>query len=277
MRKILFIIIITLTSALGAQEIEHIATINWQTGIITVIATYHGEYSPLLRLNAEKKLDSYIDSFFKDKVFTMQYDSYRTIQDIAIENPKILSALSDLGLNGEKTKSKMGDNLSSMEITYKFHLFPDIVNMFIKHTDPQPIYPTLTYTPSAAYTGIIILVNTPLPVHGEYTEDTLIPSLFPRFFDEQMRSIFTYRNCSPEALKKWGPVMYTADFNEDSYRGRIGAAPIYMSAKAIFGTDRTDIILFQEDTDKLLANEHNIELLKQGKTVIIIVDNTETE
>lgn len=261
-----------ISAVLQAQDITHLSGVNWTEGKLSITAVYHGGYSPLLRTNGEKMLDSYIDTFFKEQLLALQYDSYRTVQDLAVSEPELMDRLSDLGLRGIKESSRMADNLTSLEVTYTFRLFPDIIDLFIRHPAAEVPHPLLSFVPTAHFTGIIIVIPGKMPVHGEHGEADFTRSLFPKIFDEKMRPVFTANMADPASLRKWGPLLFTTDTDEDKFRDRTGYFPLYICAKELFGTARTDIVLFQYDADRILASAHNIDLLKNGKAAVIILE-----
>ena len=273
--KNLVAILLLLSTGLQAQTIEHSFGIDWRTATITITAVYADKYSPLLRANGEKTLDGYIDSFFKTQILELNYDSYRKLKDLALIEPGIMNRLNDLGLRGEKISTKMSKGMDSLEVSYRFRLYPDVIDIFIKHKLPSLPYPLLSFAPSANYSGILIVADGELPVHGEYVNDELQPSLLPKIFDEDMRPIYTYNVAGPQALRKWGPVMFADAIDEDGFINRIGQYPLKVSAIGIFGDNRSDIVLRNGDAERILANEHNINLLRDAKIVIIILPEAE--
>ena len=117
---------------------------------------------------------------------------------------------------------------------------------------------------------LVIYAGIPLDVHGTYVKKFLNPALFIKIYDEDMNVIIEKGKMSPEYLKKWGSVAYTDDFNESSYRVRIGKKPLRTIAKGIFGTNYTDIILSDKVIEKLWSTKKNSKILEEGRILVII-------
>jgi hypothetical protein len=129
----------------------------------------------------------------------------------------------------------------------------------------------LTWAPSAEFSGLVIYAADELPIQGEPNSDEefLKPAMFPRIYDENMRLIAEVKMVEPEFLKQWGIVGYSKDTNEAPFLERIGRTPLRTSAVRLFGTNRTDIIIPLEIANKLLQNDHNLDLISQGRILII--------
>ena len=127
----------------------------------------------------------------------------------------------------------------------------------------------LGYSPSRAYTGILIYAGDELPVRGERVSGKLRPCLFPRIYDEDMRIVLERGKVDPEVLAERGPVGY-ARATTTKAEDRIGEDPLRIMAVAVFGTNRTDVILSREDADRIFALPENRELVRQGKVLVVL-------
>jgi hypothetical protein len=95
------------------------------------------------------------------------------------------------------------------------------------------------------------------------------PALFPRLFDENMSVILEKGMCAPEALAAWGMVGYATSLDDPVVLQRAGALPLRLVARGVFGDNSTDIVIPTEAALQLLTLQQNIELLREGKVVII--------
>ena len=73
-----------------------------------------------------------------------------------------------------------------------------------------------------------------------------------------------------EIAKKIGVVSYHYSSDEKLYSQRIGNDPLRITAKKIFGINRTDPVISTKDALKILSVPENKELLRQGKVVILL-------
>ena len=89
-----------------------------------------------------------------------------------------------------------------------------------------------------------------------------------------MNLIYEKNIVEPSRAKKQGIVLYTGTLDESMYRDRIGTEPLRIIARGVFGDNRTDPIISNEDAERILAKSENIELLRQGKIVIVCDKDT---
>ncbi len=75
--------------------------------------------------------------------------------------------------------------------------------------------------------------------------------------------------CSPEALAQWGKVGYSQAIDDPSLDLRVGALPLRLAARGVFGSASTDIVISTEGARQLLALPENIALLREGRIVIV--------
>lgn len=57
--------------------------------------------------------------------------------------------------------------------------------------------------------------------------------------------------------------------DESAYRDRIGANPLRVIARGVFGQNRTDPIISLSDSAQILSRPENLKLLQEGRIVII--------
>ena len=63
---------------------------------------------------------------------------------------------------------------------------------------------------------------------------------------------------------------YTYSYDLTKIGERIGMYPLRTMAYKVYGKNRTDLILPDEAVKKLISSEHNRDLLRQGRVVIIL-------
>ena len=89
-----------------------------------------------------------------------------------------------------------------------------------------------------------------------------------------MNLIYEKNIVDPDQAKKHSIVLYTGTLDDSEYRDRIGTEPLRIIARGVFGDNRTDPIISNEDAERILAKKENIELLRQGKIVIVCDKDT---
>ena len=85
-----------------------------------------------------------------------------------------------------------------------------------------------------------------------------------------MNIIYEKNSADPQIVIESGLVSYDYSNNTDRYSARIGNDPLYIKATEVYGINRTDPVIKRTDALKILTIPENVELLKQGKVVILL-------
>ena len=97
-----------------------------------------------------------------------------------------------------------------------------------------------------------------------------MPALLPEIYDTNFRPILEQDMIDPAAIERWGVAHYTDQTNPDAWRERAGTQPLRIMARRAFGIIPTDVMISPEDADRILASDHNRNLLRDGRVVIIV-------
>lgn len=222
------------------------------------------------RLEAERKVDRDLPGLAKNTIFSLQVDSYRTVRDTIMDGSLDAEQLVALDGTATRLESILSRDMRSLLTVYEFPL-DSVGALYVTYTEPIPAPEALSYSPSRVHTGIVIVATGKLPVHGDRVSEQLRPCLFPRIFDEGMRLLLAKDRVDPDVVRAHGELGYASSIPEDD---RTGDDPMLIQAVAIFGTDRTDLIISRADADSILELPENRALLRQGK-VTIILDRSE--
>lgn len=221
------------------------------------------------RNRSEQLITESIPQIFLQAMLDFRVSSLHSAEDVFVAEPEIFHKLISLAENRKNEFSILSKNLTYLENTYIFPIYPDLVEIFYDGTTADTPEPLLTQYKTGRYSGLIIYVPEKLPLYKKSREGSLEPALFPRIFDEDMNLIVDKNTIIPHRIKKSGLVQYTRDFNEDPYLERVGLSPLRTIAIGIFGTNNTDIIISREAADKIRGNEENIKTISQGRILII--------
>jgi hypothetical protein len=223
---------------------------------------------PSGRGEAERMIERDLPLILKEAVLGLPVDSRRSVEaciDDGTLVPDDLLGLADDVVPGTAAFSK---NLRLFHADYSLPL-EAVAALFIHHRTALLPDAPLEYRPTRDFTGIVIYAQGPLPVHGERATEALRPCLFPRIYDETMKVLLERNTVAPESLAAWGELGYATSLDAAARR-RVGDDPIRVDATAFFGTDRTDILLSQEDALKILASPANRGLLAAGRVIVIV-------
>ena len=250
---------------------------NWETAQIdskiTIDLNKSGLYLPTDRNAAIRLIQQNRSSLLKNAYLSILVDSSHRLGSYLAEEKISLTDINTVINNGKSTAPVLSQELQTA-IVYHQNPLQELANLFVKHNAPYtPSFFPLG-TASKVYTGILIDARGQLPVHGEYSSEQLNPCLFPKIWNKNMNLIYEKNIVEPSRAKKQGIVLYTGTLDESMYRDRIGTEPLRIIARGVFGDNRTDPIISNEDAERILAKSENIDLLRQGKIVIVCDKDT---
>lgn len=245
---------------------------NWETAQvdskITIDLHKSGLYLPTDRNAAIRLIQQNRSSLLKNAYLSILVDSSHRVGTYLAEEKISLTDINSVINNGKSTAPVLSQELQNA-IIYHQNPLQDMAKLFVKHNAPYaPSFFPLG-TASKVYTGILIDARGQLPIHGEYSREKLNPCLFPKIWNTNMNLIYEKNMVDPHQAKQQSIVFYTGTLDESKYRDRIGTEPLRIIARGLFGDNRTDPIISNDDAERILAKKENIELLRQGKIVIV--------
>jgi hypothetical protein len=261
----------------GQQKITYTSQIDWDNGAILLnvfctAVTTTGSFSPKVRHDAERVVIYRLPTIALDALSNIIVDSANTISNYYEQDSSLRQRLNDYVLTAQLTNSQFTTDFKTIRLDYSFAFYGEkgLFALFTYHKAPFPLYHTLGQTiTSSAFTGIVIYAKGEHAAYGKQGKVKLAPSFFPRLYDEEMNLILGKEMCDPEAVKKWGLVAVTTSLDLAPYTARIGAFPMKIMLRKVYGINNTDLIISMENAAQLLTVKQNKELLRQGKIVII--------
>ena len=250
---------------------------NWETAQvdskITIDLNKSGLYLPTDRNAAIRLIQQNRSSLLKNAYLSILVDSSHRIGNYLAEEKISFTDINTVINNGKSTAPILSQELQTA-IIYHQNPLQELANLFVKRNAPYTPSFFPFGTASKVYTGILIDARGQLPVHGEYSSEQLNPCLFPKIWNKNMNLIYEKNIVDPDQAKKHSIVLYTGTLDESEYRDRIGTEPLSIIARGVFGDNSTDPIIRNEDAERILAKKENIELLRQGKIVIVCDKDT---
>ena len=280
MKKILFIITLTfcinLTLFANNSEntsLESTSKINWITKEFVSELSLDVEKANIKMPSGKKiasaKIKSNMPKLIQPPLLSLFADSNSTLSDMVISNRLNLDKIYNFIMNGYKTTDVFRNN--AKEIFTTNYLNINLLNKeLIRHNFSSEVEKPIEIVPSRAYTGIIIDARGELPVHGEYVKSESYPCFFSQIFDDEMNILYEKNFVEPNIIEQNGLVDFHYSDNIADYEKRIGSDPLYIKAVQVYGRNRTDPIIKRKDALKILTVPENVELLKQGKVVILL-------
>lgn len=233
---------------------------------------------PSGRFRAEDILRESFPSLIRPSLLSVRVDSNSTVKDLVDRGSLSLEELDTAVLGARKVPPSLSADLSRMTGRYTVFL-RDLAALFTRHRRaveaPRPLIPV----PRADYTGILIIADEELPVHGRRLSAFTEPCLFPKIWDSEMNLVYE-RNMFDPALKT-ARLMVRYAARESVFRptpsgldadieALIGPNPLRIIAGEAFGITPTDPVIAREDALKILSSENNRRLLNEGRVVLVL-------
>lgn len=267
---LLILTVSTLTSQ--AQTFESDFEIFWPENMLVInvrAPLVEGQVLPVRRLQTENLVKQNLSEITLRAVSHIVVDFQGTIWDYALQSPSLYAYL--LTLNEKLILDFSRSNAEFTRLLTRFSLpLTHLTQPFVQHDRPLRIRGSLDLQSGDDITGLIVYAVGQYPVHGENTVDRVRPSLFPRLLDESTEVIFSRENVDPDILRRQPAVVFSTSLAEAPYRQRIGTRPMRTTLRAVYGRYRNDLILLDDDVNRLLSSENGIRVLREGRIVIII-------
>lgn len=259
-----------------AQNVTTIAsasTIDWTKdtfdSAVTLDVEKAGITMPSGKNAAAGRIETELPTLVKDPLLSLYVNSYQQLGDLVLSDDIALEQLTDIIYQGKRTPGVFANGGSELRTNHSIKLTA-ISALLIRHRYPYKNAKPIEDVASRSYSGIIIDARGSLPVQGEFIKDTVNPCFFPQVWDEQMNLVYE-RNIGDPALERAQQmVLYHWSDDEALYQDRIGTDPLHIHARKVYGRFRTDPVISRKDALKILAVPENLELLRQGKVVILL-------
>lgn len=263
--------------SLGAETILFESELDWRSGKITTIATVPlGKIdTPLVaaRSAATDVIRSALPEHISRFLSSVPLDSSVMIGDLIRNSPYVRREIDEFASGAEPSASYTDSKLTQLTLRFEHPLYPDLAKTLVLHSKAVEHEPTLGFSATTQYTGLVIFAKGVYPVHGEPDrESALLPAILPRIYDESMRVLLESDMVDPRIAVEAGILGYADSIDLLRFRDRIGEFPLITMARRVFGANRTDLVIPMDIAERLLASETNRRLLESGR-VLIICDN----
>ncbi len=263
-RVMIFVLLFSSSLYLFAVDYTVTSEVLWPDDALIITIVYPIPVTerplPAVKKQIEEKISDNLPVIIFDELSGLILDSHTRIQDYLNKKTSLIPRVFKLADKAERERSIFSKDMKNLEIQYTINLYPDIVEIFLPSPPHEEIGRLLRFVPSADFTGIVIYIDE----HKDFT-----PSLFPRIYDQNMNLIMDRFHIDTDMLKKWGAAGYRKDLDLAGSAGRIGLSPLKLTARGLFGVNNTDIIISTLDAEKILSRGKNINLIYQGRILIV--------
>ena len=266
------------------QEPEFQCSLDWERREIRAAVTLHlpslGIRLPTGRTRAEERIAAEYPRLIQSWLLSVPVDSSATLGDLIDRGELPLSLLSEIAHSARRIPPVLSADLELMSVRYTIDLNA-LEAALLRHRRPAEIERTLIPVPAAPYTGIIIIANEELPVHGRNTRALPLPCLFPKIWDTDMKLIYERSMLEAGIGQSRGMIRYASERDifrptpsglEGELAELAGPNPLRIIARGVFGSRPTDPVIDRSDALLIIASEGNRRLLREGRVVLVLTE-----
>lgn len=258
---------------IAEPSIESKSSINWITREFTSSISLDTKKAkiqmPSGKKSASTKIKTKMPQLIQPPLLSLFTDNTSDLADMVIYNQISFDQVNNFIMSGYKSPDIFSKDMSKLNTTNKLNV-DELGKLLVRHQQPYRPELPIESVYSRPYTGIIIDARGEYTIHGEYVKSQVYPCFYPTIWDDNMNRIYEKNMVNPELTKKKGMVAFHYSDNLSDYEYRVGADPLYIRANQVYGHNRTDPVIKHEDALKIFSVPENLELLKEGKVVILL-------
>lgn len=259
--------------SLSAQSVSSESTVDWTNRTFTSTLNLDMKQAnlsfPTGKNTASNRMNSQLPLLIKDPLLSLKVDSSYTLNDMIVNDLLSFDSITSIIETGTKSPAIFSQTGLTLNMNHQMNL-ANIGILMIKHRYPYSPKEPIQQVASRKYTGIIIDARGSLPVQGEFVQDQVDPCFFPTVWDDDMNLLYEKNMTNAAIAQKEGIVHYDYSDDESRYQDRIGNDPLRIRARKVYGINRTDPIISRNDALKILSIPENIQLLNEGRVVILL-------
>ena len=279
-----FIVLFSLFCPVWGQNFDISVSTDWVRAEINSLHGFDlaqaGIRLPGGRFLAEEMLEEAFSRLFRPHLLSIVYDSNSTIGDLLDRREITLRDLDIISQEAEKSPAYLSGDLSRMMGNSKLSM--ENISAYLRPRTRafdaiRPLVPVQTLD----YTGIIIIANEELPVHGRAGYALAEPCLFPKIWDTDMNLVYDRNMFEAGINDSFLMTRYAAMESifqqspsglEGELAALLGSNPLRIFAQSVYGIYATDLIIDRQDALRILSTENNRRLLREGRVLIVLND-----
>lgn len=252
--------------------VSAVNVVNWEAEEIESTITLDVESAGIILPDGRKSVYQImrrkLPEMISPVIFSIPVDSSTTLGEAVNSGEISLSEIHKIIDAGKRTSPWFSQDLKTSTMANTISL-SKLREIFVKHQTAYTPKKPLDSIPTRTYSGIIIDARGKLPVHGEFTEEKLTPSMFPKVRTTQMKTVYERNMVYPETASNTGIVSYAVSPEHENCINGAGNDPLYIKAVGIYGISRTDPVISERDYLRIFCDNGNLDLLKRGRVVIL--------
>jgi hypothetical protein len=264
--------------AAEAQAADTSARVDWTAGriVLETVTPMASFADPRARYLAARETGTTIPSQFLRFAPVVVADSWDTVGTLADRSETLVASLAEMARAGSLDDWRMSPDLRGVLASWTYPLYGEkgLVAQMLTHKVAAPLPRSLGAPAETPFTGLVIYAAEPLPSRGTRESRLARPAVFPRIYDDDMKLVLEKEMLDPAVLVRWGMVACTADTAGPAER--VGTNPLRLLARGVFGHNDTDLLIPREAAHRLLSNEANRRLLREGRIAVVYSGTTTT-
>jgi hypothetical protein len=231
---------------------------------------------PSGRFQAEALLEDRYPGLVRELILSLQIDSSSTVKDLIDRGEFPFREADRLPARAVRVPPFLSADLSAISANYTLSLYA-VSELLTTQNRQKPPVPLIAGA-SKAYTGIVIIADESLPIHGRNARALVKPCLFPKIWDSDMNLVYERNMTEVEA----GMVSYVSRESvtrsspsalDDALAQRVGYNPLRIMARGVYGIVPTDPVIDRDDSLIILSSEENRLLLREGRVALVLDKN----
>ena len=229
------------------------------------------------RAQAEERISVETARLLRPLILAIPIDSSSTMSDLIQEGVFTLQSPEIVASQAHQVPPFLSADLRYLSTSYTIDL-STLSSEAIRHSRPLEIIRPVIPAPAASYSGIVIIADEAQPIHGRHTSALLHPCLFPKIWDSDMNLIYERNTLDPHYARKMlvhyaarESIFYSSPSGiSPELIELVGANPLRIMARGVFGILPTDPIIDKDDALAILSTESNRQLLREGRVVFVV-------
>jgi hypothetical protein len=232
---------------------------------------------PTGRTQGEEIISAEYLALMRPQILSIPVDSSSIVGDYLASGDFSLFKAESYALSAQTLPPALTADMEDMRAAYTISL-GGLSAEFIKNRRPLAPRRVLATLPATGYTGILIIANGELPLHGTRRYAHTLPCLFPKIWDSDMNLVYDRTMLGSREIIMVNYAVEDLIFRDSpsglspEIEAIVGDKPLRILAQGIFGIRPTDPIINAQDALAIISSEENRALLRDGKVVIVLDD-----
>lgn len=242
--------------------------VDWRTGNLNVLATHalDSDMLPQAHPRTLAALERKLPALLIEDMKNLPWDRLGTLEEYIKRVPSSMALVEKLTESLNRKWSRISEDRTIVEASYTLDL-TELLPKFFPITDGLNLPRTPAGwipIPEDDWTGIVIYVPENTRVWGTGISSPPHPALYARILSSDLTVL------SDPTRNKDNFLSYYSVANRDEIDFLVGRRPYRTMARELYGELPCDIVLSNEDTKRILAEDSGKEALLAGRIVILL-------